>query len=111
MVETFPGTTVATVEPTVALRIWLQKRIDVIIATPGAGRRSKPVGPFTTCPRCVSWRRISGEQLAAIEHLLDDVEAHHRMSFPDERPDGVQTEGPSNVLDLFPTQPSQEKRQ
>ena len=113
VMDRFPGTTVASTDDYEAtqheaaairpeVRAWLQRRITRIGETPGARSTFLTRWP-TGLPFLKASDEHTGEQLAAIEHLLDDVEAAHRMPFPEERPSGTNTEQ-SNVLSLFPTQ-------
>lgn len=95
----FPGTTVESVEPTPEIRAWLQERINVVVKTPGARQTLTRRWPVDL-PKPRPSQAYTGEQLAAIEGLLDDVEAAHKLSFPPERP-GAKPEEPSNVRDLF----------
>ena len=101
LLDAFPGAEVLAVEPTDALRTWLQGRIERIGADPGARATLQGRWP-PGLPTLLRSTEHTAEQLAAIEALLDAVEQAHRLPFPQPRP-GAEVEEPAGVLRLFPT--------
>jgi hypothetical protein len=81
------------------LRAWLQGRIDAIGATSPEARADLA----TAWPEAMPALRTSTDHtptdLANIEHVLDQVERHHRVTFPDPRPGGDDV---ALVLRMFP---------
>jgi hypothetical protein len=81
------------------MRVWLQGRIDTI----GAASPEARADLATRWPEGMAALRKSTDHtptdLANIEHVLDQVERRHRISFPEPRPGG---EDIARVLRMFP---------
>jgi hypothetical protein len=101
------------VEDVAALRRWLQGRIDVLGRTDATRDdlvRSWPA----SAPFLSQSDAHSGAQLAAIEHVLDDVEARHSVPFGPSRPGNehvTDADAIARLLHVFPGSTATTKEQ
>jgi hypothetical protein len=86
----------------IRLRAWLQERIDKIGQHPQARTALGQVWP-PDLPTLKSSPDHTGDQLLAVEKLLDDVEGRYELKFPPPRPDGLtEDQATTKVVAMFP---------